>query len=95
MLYKHQQDAVKFILSRGGVGALFMDCGTGKCLTALSIFSELKAQMPSLRLVVVCPLSLNESAWMLDIQRFTQFTFFNAHDKKLNDKVNADIVLIN
>ena len=26
--YKHQQDAVKFILSRGGVGALFMDCGT-------------------------------------------------------------------
>ena len=95
MLYKHQQDAVKFILARGGVGALFMDCGTGKCLTALSIFGELKAQMSSLRLVVICPLSLIESAWILDIQKFTQFTFFNAHDKKLNDKVNADIVLIN
>lgn len=94
-LYAHQRQAVKFILSRGGVGALFMDCGTGKCLTALSIFSELKAQMPDLRMVVVCPLSLIESAWMLDIQRFTEWTYFNAHDKKLNNKVNTDIVLIN
>lgn len=94
-LYKHQEEAVNFIMRRGGVGALFMDCGTGKCLTALSIFSRLKELIPSLRLVVVCPLSLIESAWQLDIKQFTQFTFFSAHAKKLTDNITSDIILIN
>lgn len=94
-LYAHQKQAVEFLLSRGGVGALFLEMGTGKTIAALATFTHLRELLPELRMVVICPLSLIRSAWGLDIVEYTHFTFFNAHDKKLTKDTKADIILIN
>lgn len=64
-----------------------MDCGTGKTLTALKAFEELKAST----MLVVCPLSLINAAWIEDIKKFTEFTFCNLR----TEKKPAQIYLIN
>lgn len=91
-LFEHQSRAVDFILGRKGVGALYMDMGTGKTRTALECFARLRETCPGLRMVVVCPLSLIESAWVEDIEKFSEFSVRNAHADGLGE---ADIVLLN
>jgi superfamily II DNA or RNA helicase len=86
-LYKHQSEAVDFALKNNGKCALFHDPGLGKTRTCLEIFSRYKAVNPNLRLLVVCPLSLVNSAWGEDIKRFTDFTY--APFKELKDKLPA------
>ena len=95
-LYKHQQEAIGHTFACGGNAALFMDMGTGKTLTALEIFQQHRLTGDSaLKLIVIAPLSLLEAAWGEDIDRFTTFTYYNAHDKALPATLKEDILLIN
>lgn len=94
-LFQHQSRAVEFILKRGGVGALFMDMGTGKTRAALEVFSRLRLKTPGLKMIVICPLSLIEAAWGEDIRKFTGFSYFNAHDEALPQELKEDILIIN
>lgn len=92
-LYNHQQQAISFILRHNGVGALFHDIGTGKTRTAIETFKELKKKTPELKMLVICPLSLIESAWGEDINKFSNFSFSNSH--KNGFKENKDIYVMN
>lgn len=94
-MFAHQEAAVEFILKRSGIGALYMDCGTGKTRTAIEVFKRLRAQEPGLKMIVVCPLSLIESAWADDLANFSDFTYYNAHDEVLPAELREDILLIN
>lgn len=94
-LFAHQQAGTEFVLKRNGIGALFMECGTGKTRTALEIFSRLKVSQPYLKLIVISPLSLLNTAWRDDISDFTDFSYHNAHDEGLPDNLTADIMSIN
>ncbi len=76
-LFKHQQEASDFIVSRGGSGALFHEMGLGKTRTVLNILYLLRRQEPNLRLLVVAPISLLEAAWMEDIGTFSEFSYLN------------------
>lgn len=71
-LYKHQQDAVNFITKNHGNGALFMEVGTGKTLTAIHIYKALQAKS----CLVVCPISLINAAWGEDIKK-VGYTYCN------------------
>lgn len=73
-LFKHQQEAVNFAIKANGKCALFHDPGCGKTRTSLEVFSQLRKKEPDLRMLVVCPISLINSAWIEDINKFTDFT---------------------
>lgn len=93
-LFQHQKDGIEFIINRGGSGALFWEMGCGKTRAALEIFSRLKTMHYNMKLFVVCPISLIESAWGEDIRKFTELTYQNLRKtKELDPKV--DIYLIN
>jgi len=79
-LFAHQEEAVKFITGKQGRGALFMEIGTGKTLTALSIYKELLSNEPNLKMLVICPISLINAAWGEDIKKFTTFTYCNLRE---------------
>ena len=91
-LYNHQREAISFAISNDGNCALFHDPGLGKTRTCLEIFNHLRQKEPGLRLLVVCPLSLVNSAWGEDIKRFTEFSY--APFKEMTNSV-PDIVVIN
>lgn len=55
-LYAHQQEAIDK-LSKVKVGALFMDMGTGKTLTALKLFDLRRESKKVDRLIFLCPIS--------------------------------------
>jgi SNF2 family DNA or RNA helicase len=94
-LFNHQERAVDFILKVGS-GALFMDMGTGKTRCAIEAFGRMRERTPGLKMVVIAPLSLLEAAWGEDIRRFSELTYYNAHDKGLPLRaVKEDILLIN
>lgn len=80
-LFDHQKIATEFALRNNGNCALYMDIGTGKTLTALSVFSKLRENEPSLKMLVICPLSLIETAWGNDIKNFTTFSYCNLRGK--------------
>mgnify|MGYP001595129440 CR=1 FL=1 len=91
-LYKHQIEAIPFAIKNDANCALFHDPGLGKTRTCLEVFRHYRRTEPSLGLLVVCPLSLVNSAWGEDIKRFTEFTY--APFKEMTDAV-PDIVVIN
>ncbi|MCK9324733.1 MAG: DEAD/DEAH box helicase [Bacteroidales bacterium] len=91
-LFDHQSSAVKFIVKNGGIGAIYHSMGLGKTLTALTCYEIFKKKDADLKLFVVCPLSLIEGAWAVDINKFTSYTYCNLHDKKVKD---ADIYILN
>lgn len=91
-LFDHQRQATDFALENNGCCALFMEIGTGKTLTALSIFSQLRKYTENLKLLVVCPISLIDAAWAEDIDKFTTFTHSSLRDKKFKP---ADIYIVN
>lgn len=76
-LFKHQKEAIDFIISRGGSGALYHDMGVGKTRTAIEIFGELRKKEPRLKMIVIAPISLLKAAWGEDIKRFSDFKFCN------------------
>lgn len=91
-LFKHQQEAVNFAFQNAGNCALFHDPGCGKTRTSLEIFKQLKGVDTGLKLLVVCPLSLINAAWIADIMKFT--TYSAAPFRELTNTV-PDIVIIN
>lgn len=91
-LYQHQKDGVNFLGSRGGSGALFMDIGTGKTLTALMHFENMRRFDQYLRLVVICPISLIHAAWGEEIKKSTDYKYHSLREKKFQE---ADIYIIN
>jgi SNF2 family DNA or RNA helicase len=76
---KHQLDGVSFLSDNKGVGALFMEIGTGKTLTALASYLYLRGKTPGLKLFVFCPLSLIHGAWGREIERFTNLSWCDMH----------------
>ena len=94
-LFKHQEEAVDFVLSRGGSGCLFHDPGLGKTRTALHTFFRLKVRTPILKLLVVCPLSLINAAWREDLKKFfgeaAAERFFDIHDEGLPDMLPSSV----
>ncbi|MDX9702404.1 MAG: DEAD/DEAH box helicase [Candidatus Auribacterota bacterium] len=91
-LFNHQQEAIDFAIRNNGRFALFNEPGLGKTRTCLEIFSHYKKSEPELRLLVVCPLSLVNSAWGADIKKFTGFT--STPFKSMSGTV-PDIVIVN
>lgn len=96
-LYEHQKTARDFALNNDGNSALFMEVGTGKTLTSLSIFSELRKSNLKLKMFVFCPISLIEGAWAEDIKKFTRFSYWNIRKKTKRNSLKefADIWIIN
>lgn len=97
-LMKHQLEGVEFI-DRTGSGALFYEVGTGKTLTALSIFDK-RRKAEQLRLLVICPLSLIEGAWIKEIEKFFPGMVWNdlhggVSNRSRLEGQKADIWLIN
>jgi len=91
-LYRHQREAIDFAIRNDGNCAFFHDPGLGKTRTCLETFSQLRLSNPGLRLLVICPHSLVNSAWGEDIRMFTNFTY--APFKEMQGNV-PDIVIIN
>jgi len=67
-LFSHQRHGLS--LGQAGNRAFFWECGTGKTLLALKLIEHWHSQGigPAL---VVCPLSIIDSAWLADCQQFT------------------------
>src|SRR3989338_2418144 len=89
-LYSHQKEAIAIDKNL----AIWHSCGLGKTRTALEIFKKYKQKDTSLKLIVVCPLSLIYSAWRDDVIKFTDFTFANYKNLKEYDPI-PDIIAIN
>lgn len=70
-LYQHQIEAVN--RARISNLALFHECGCGKTLTALKIIEYHRDRSAGRwnGVLVVCPLSIIESAWLEDCRKFT------------------------
>lgn len=95
-LFKHQDDAISFILRRKGSGALFLDCGLGKTRVALEAYKEVRLHDSGLKLLVIGPLSLLNAAWRADIAKFTDLSFLNLHDNgSIPDEWPHDVWAIN
>ena len=100
-LYKHQQEAIDFAISKNGSCALFLDPGLGKTRTALEVFKLARLKDPSLRLLVIAPLSLLEAAWRSDAEKFFpgRWSFFNCWKEGFiptNDLLlSSDILAVN
>jgi len=91
-LFNHQQEAIEFAVRNNGRCALYHEPGLGKTRTCLEIFSHYKRINAELRLLVVCPLSLVNSAWGADIKKFTEFSSVPFKDMTGNV---PDIVIVN
>jgi SNF2 family DNA or RNA helicase len=94
-LFAHQLEAADFITQRNGIGALYMQCGTGKTVSTLESFRRLKERQPGLKMIVTAPLSLLNTAWRDDVADFTNFSYHNAHDEGIPSVLKADIMSIN
>lgn len=91
-LYKHQEDAVKFAVANNGNAFLWHDPGCGKTRTSLEVFSFYKGHVdPSLKMLVVCPLSLINAAWGADTKKFTSYKYAKYGEQN----VLTDIIGIN
>lgn len=88
-LYQHQVDTIDRALACHGSLAIFHEPGLGKTRTALEIYTRLKQATPTLKMLVVAPLSVCEAVWGEEIG--TMFTWTMA--KHLNPV--ADIVIVN
>jgi len=91
-LFTHQRDAVQFAIANNGRCAIFHSPGLGKTRTCLEIYKYHRALEPKLKLLVVCPLSLINSAWGVDIHKFTNFTYVSFKEIKGD---LPDIIVIN
>ncbi len=94
-LMRHQQEAIDFALSKKGVAAFFHEVGCGKTLSALSTFTELRKTDPTLKLLVICPLSLIHGAWTREIKKFTTYNWMDLHDNKVKAFGPLDVAIIN
>lgn len=91
-LFQHQKDGIEKVIQMDGLGAFFWDVGVGKTLGALKVFEHYRKKDPSLKMFVVCPISLIESSWADDIKKFTDFTYSNL---RKTDDLSSDILIVN
>ena len=96
-LMKHQIDAVQFAVDKKSC-AFFHEVGVGKTLSALSTYSYLRSREP-LHLLVICPLSLIEGAWIKEIEKFfPDMIWSDMHGGTTNARrfgVAVDVFLVN
>jgi len=71
-MFKHQMNNVKFHLLHNKTGD-WSDCGTGKTLTALGVFTMRNKAGEADRMLVVCPLSVMHT-WELEVAKHTPYT---------------------
>lgn len=90
---KHQIEGTDFILKNNGIGALFWEIGCGKTFAALNIYSELRKENDNLKMFVLCPLSLINSAWGEDILKFSNYKYLNLNQNK--NLIDSDIYIAN
>lgn len=93
ILYQHQKKGIELALKNKGCAALFHEPGLGKTLTSLKVYEKLKQDEPDLKMLIICPLSLINTAWGVDITKFTYFSY--KPFKLLKGNENPDITSIN
>ncbi len=99
-LLKHQIEGVQFLQDNKGIGALYWDPGCGKTLGALATYSYFKTLEPTLKLLIICPISLIHGAWTKEIDKFTDFNWYDLHHKKgkvqsYRKEFTSDIDIVN
>lgn len=102
-LMAHQIKGVEFLANNGGTGALFWEVGCGKTLGSLATYKYLRTKNPHLKLLIICPLSLIEGAWIKELAKFApELTWFDLHGDNTNTRwikkdsiPNCDIYIIN
>jgi SNF2 family DNA or RNA helicase len=88
-LFEHQKRGVDFFRANNGKGAFFWDVGCGKTIAALAAYQACRQIVPRLKLFIVCPISLIESAWINDAHRFSGMRCQN-----LRKGFNTDVDLL-
>ena len=98
--YAHQIEAIR--RGREGSLALFHEPGCGKTFSALQLIRHHKLySMGGFKALVVCPLSIIESAWIEDCRKFTpELKAVSLHCRKPEERLarlngDADIHVIN
>ena len=81
-LMAHQKEAVDFAVSKGGIAAFYHEVGVGKTLSALHTYTVLRQSDPTMKMLVICPLSLIYGAWTREINKFTDFSWKDLHNPK-------------
>lgn len=94
-LMNHQQIAVDFAVKNDGIAAFYHEIGCGKTISALALFHELRKKNPTLRLLVICPLSLIYGAWIREIEKFTEYNWMNLRNLEKRNINFPDIFLLN
>ncbi|MBQ9657268.1 MAG: DEAD/DEAH box helicase [Clostridia bacterium] len=93
-LYSYQKEVINKALNEKGYG-LFLDTGTGKSVCGLEIAKHIG------KTLVLCPLSVIETAWIDDCHRFySDLTIVNCWGSNKQDRLNklnqiADIYVMN
>lgn len=95
-LYQHQQEAIDK-LSKVKVGALFMDMGTGKTLTALKLFDLRRQKGKVDRLIFMCPISskknlIDEVAKHTDYQYGKDYLIFGIDSISQSDRIYLELL---
>lgn len=92
-LFKHQQEAVDFAISKNGRAAIFHEMGLGKTRTAIEIYTRLRQRTPNLKMLVVAPLSLLDAAWGNDLAKFSSYSYQNLHeDETFSEKFDVYVI---
>ena len=93
-LYEYQKKVVNTALNHDGFG-IFLSVGTGKTICAIEIAKHIG------KTLVVCPLSVIETAWIDDCHKFyPDMRIINCHGNSKQDRINklntdADIYVMN
>lgn len=97
-LYKHQRATVNLGLLQTPIIFDSSDPGTGKTLAHLELWAN-RRRLGGGKLLVVCPKTLMESAWIEDTYKFYKGEFIAlpsyASDRYLGFRSDADITIIN
>lgn len=106
--FDHQIKGVEFLIKNNGVGAYFWEVGCGKTIGSLMAYQYLfqrdLTRAKNLKLLIICPLSLIEGAWIKEIERFIpDAKWYDLHSNTTNFKgrykpdqiPNCDIYIIN
>lgn len=92
-LFKHQQEAVDFAISKNGRAAIFHEMGLGKTRTAIEIYSKLRQRVPNLKMLVIAPLSLLDAAWGNDLAKFSHYSYQNLHeDESISERFDVYVL---
>lgn len=95
-MFKHQKDFVDFAESKNFCCMNVADIGTGKTRMGIEAFKRLREKEPMARLLVICPLSLIESAWIEDIKKFApELTYGNLRNLNGKPEYTVDVLFIN